>query len=194
LRYCPNPECPYAVKHGEGQEYRDEARLCADCGAELVEERHVWKSRYREAGPGRTASLTDLRELLCDEAITMVFQPIVELPVGSLAGYEALGRGSHPGLPESPLELFQVAGLVGPDAQAELSRLFRRKAVELAGGRTDLPTIFLNTHPVELARPGLVESLEELRAVAPPARSRSRDSRECARTTVRYGEAAAAAP
>ena len=52
-------------------------------------------------------------------------------------------------------------------AEAELSRLFRRKAVELVRHRTDLPTLFLNTHPAELSGPGLLESLEELRGLAP---------------------------
>jgi EAL domain-containing protein (putative c-di-GMP-specific phosphodiesterase class I) len=50
---------------------------------------------------------------------------------------------------------------------AELSRLFRRKAVELLRSRTELPTLFLNTHPAEMAVPGLVQSLEDLRALAP---------------------------
>ena len=82
-----------------------------------------------------------------------------------MAAYEALGRGRHPQLPESPLELLRIAESIG--AAAELSRLFRRKAVELTAQRTDLPTIFLNTHPIEMARPGLLESLEELREVSP---------------------------
>jgi EAL domain-containing protein (putative c-di-GMP-specific phosphodiesterase class I) len=107
----------------------------------------------------------ELKELLKDEAVTMVFQPIVLLPRGTADAYEALGRGRHPRLPESPLELFRIAESMG--AEAELSRLFRRKAVELVRHRTDIPTLFLNTHPVELSRPGLLESLEELRRLAP---------------------------
>jgi len=107
----------------------------------------------------------ELRELLQERQITMVFQPIVLLARGTVAAYEALGRGRHPALPESPLELLRIAESIG--REAELSRLFRRKAVELAAKRRDLPTVFLNTHPVELARPGLLESLEELRVVAP---------------------------
>jgi EAL domain-containing protein (putative c-di-GMP-specific phosphodiesterase class I) len=63
--------------------------------------------------------------------------------------------------------LFDIAGTVGPDAQAELSRLFRQRAVELVRDREEAPVLFLNTHPVELERPGLLESLEELRAFAP---------------------------
>ena len=65
------------------------------------------------------------------------------------------------------MELFDLAGALGPEAQAELSRLFRRKAVELVRDRPEPPLLFLNTHPVELERPGLLESLEELRTFAP---------------------------
>ena len=116
--------------------------------------------------PHRLAAGTrELRELLRERQVTVVFQPIVLLSRGTPAAYEALGRGRHPHLPESPLELLQIATSIG--AEAELSRLFRKLAVDLAANRPDMPTIFLNTHPNELSRPGLLESLEELRSVAP---------------------------
>jgi EAL domain-containing protein (putative c-di-GMP-specific phosphodiesterase class I) len=107
----------------------------------------------------------ELRELLGEGLVTMVFQPIIHLQTGTVAAYEALGRGLHPALPTDPLDLFRIAGDI--NAEADLSRLFRRKAVEIARGRADLPTIFLNTHPIELARPLLLESLEELREMDP---------------------------
>ncbi|HXB53658.1 MAG TPA: EAL domain-containing protein [Vicinamibacteria bacterium] len=107
----------------------------------------------------------ELTELIRDGAVTIAFQAIVEIPSGAVAAYEALGRGRHPRLPESPSELFRIAESLG--AEAELSRLFRRRAVELVRDRPHLPTLFLNTHPTELRQPGLVESLEELRGVAP---------------------------
>jgi EAL domain-containing protein (putative c-di-GMP-specific phosphodiesterase class I) len=107
----------------------------------------------------------ELRDLLRQEQVTVVFQPIILLSRGTVAAYEALGRGCHPRLPENPTDLLRIAESIG--AGAELSRLFRRKAVELAAPRKDLPTIFLNTHRLELERPGLLESLEELREMAP---------------------------
>jgi EAL domain-containing protein (putative c-di-GMP-specific phosphodiesterase class I) len=97
----------------------------------------------------------------------MDFQPIVDMPSRHPLACEALGRGRHPGLPESPVELFEIAGEVGPEAQVELSRLFRQHAVEMIRNRPQPPLLFLNTHPIELELPGLVESLEELRAFAP---------------------------
>jgi EAL domain-containing protein (putative c-di-GMP-specific phosphodiesterase class I) len=107
----------------------------------------------------------ELRELLRDGQVTPVFQPIVLLSHDTVAAYEALGRGRHPLLDEGPTELLRIAQSIGKEA--ELSRLFRKKAVELAARRPDLPTIFLNTHPSELSQPGLIESLDELREIAP---------------------------
>jgi EAL domain-containing protein (putative c-di-GMP-specific phosphodiesterase class I) len=63
------------------------------------------------------------------------------------------------------VELFKIAAVMG--AEVKLSQLFRRKAVELARDRPSVASLFLNTHPLELNRPGLVESLEDLRAQAP---------------------------
>ena len=107
----------------------------------------------------------ELRELLDQGMVTVLFQPIVRMPGGHPDAYEVLGRGTHPKLPEGPIELFQIAAGIGKEG--ELSRLFRRKAVETVRHRTDLPTLFLNTHPEEMGQPGLLESLEELRGLAP---------------------------
>jgi EAL domain-containing protein (putative c-di-GMP-specific phosphodiesterase class I) len=134
--------------------------------ASAAKERPTTVVLKRRDLPHRFAEGTrELRDLLREGLVTVVFQPIVLVSRGTVAAYEALGRGRHPQLPEGPLELLRIAESIG--AEAELSRLFRRKAVELTAGRTDLPTIFLNTHPIELARPGLLESLEELRTAAP---------------------------
>jgi EAL domain-containing protein (putative c-di-GMP-specific phosphodiesterase class I) len=107
----------------------------------------------------------ELKELLEQEAATVVLQPIVRLPTGAVVAYEMLGRGCHPDLPAGPDALFEIAAAIG--AEAQLSRLFRRKAVALAIAHPNLPSLFLNTHPTELELPGLLESLEELRAGAP---------------------------
>jgi EAL domain-containing protein (putative c-di-GMP-specific phosphodiesterase class I) len=118
------------------------------------------------------AGTRELRELIRERQVTMVFQPIMLLSRGTVAAYEALGRGRHPHLDEGPLELLRIAESI--NKEAELSRLFRRMAVELIMQRTDLPasfrsrTIFLNTHMAEFVRyPGLFDSLDDLRRIAP---------------------------
>jgi EAL domain-containing protein (putative c-di-GMP-specific phosphodiesterase class I) len=110
----------------------------------------------------------ELPGLLRERQVATVFQPIVALPSGSLAGYEALGRGRHPALPEEPLELFRIAGALGVDA--ELSRLFRERALDEVAARPRFPTLFLNVHPSELESPALVGSVLAARQRAPQLR------------------------
>jgi len=155
-----------AIREGDVLHFADfEFRVGAPA-PEASEEAPATLSLGRLRLPNRFVPGTrELKELLRDGAITTVFQPIVLMSGGTPTAYEVLGRGRHPGLPETPLELFRIAESMG--AEAELSRLFRHKAVELVRHRTDLPTLFLNTHPAELSGPGLLESLEELRGLAP---------------------------
>jgi EAL domain-containing protein (putative c-di-GMP-specific phosphodiesterase class I) len=110
----------------------------------------------------------ELPELLRDRRVTSVFQPIVSLPSGTLAGYEALGRGTHPRLPEAPLDLFRVAA--GAGAESELSRIFRERALEIVAVKGRFPPLFLNIHPTELDRPSLVAGIVEARQKAPHLR------------------------
>jgi EAL domain-containing protein (putative c-di-GMP-specific phosphodiesterase class I) len=107
----------------------------------------------------------ELAELIRNRAVEPVFQPIVTLPNPVRVAYEVLGRGRHPGLPEAPADLFQIAASLG--VEVELSRLFRRVALERLSGRDDLPTIFLNTHPAELGEPDFFDSLREMRLLVP---------------------------
>jgi len=109
-----------------------------------------------------------LPELLETRQVTTLFQPIVTLPSGEVAGYEALGRGCHARLPESPLDLFRVAAAVG--AEAELSRLFRECAVELVRQRPRFPALFVNVHPRELETETLIPDVVVLRERCPQLR------------------------
>jgi EAL domain-containing protein (putative c-di-GMP-specific phosphodiesterase class I) len=110
----------------------------------------------------------ELPELINGRQVTALFQPIVGLPSGTVAGYEALGRGRHAKLPELPLELFRVAAAVG--AEAELSRLFRETALTLVRGRDHFPPLFLNVHPSELETPTLVPDVVVVRERLPQLR------------------------
>jgi EAL domain-containing protein (putative c-di-GMP-specific phosphodiesterase class I) len=110
----------------------------------------------------------ELHELLRTRAVGVVFQPIVDLPAARVVGHEALGRGRHAGLPESPAELFRTAQAAG--AEVALSRLFRARAVETVAPRSDFRALFVNTHPAELMEPGLAESCLELSRQAPGVR------------------------
>jgi EAL domain-containing protein (putative c-di-GMP-specific phosphodiesterase class I) len=154
------------VLHFADFEFRVGRSRATEAAPAVSTEETTTAALRRKELPHRLAAGTrELRQLLAEEIVTVVYQPIVRLAQGQVAAYEALGRGRHPQLPESPLELFRIAESIG--AEAELSRLLRKKAVELVADRADPPPLFLNTHPVEFARPGLIESLDELRVMAP---------------------------
>jgi EAL domain-containing protein (putative c-di-GMP-specific phosphodiesterase class I) len=73
----------------------------------------------------------ELQDLFRDNLLTIAFQPIVRLREGRVMAWEALGCVRYDDLSNGPVELFDWAGTLRPGVQAELSMLFRRKAVEL---------------------------------------------------------------
>jgi EAL domain-containing protein (putative c-di-GMP-specific phosphodiesterase class I) len=154
------------ILHFAEFEFRVGRQSDGEIGDEATLERGTLALRRLELPQQFVGGTRQLGELLERGLTTPVFQPIVSLPGGAVEAYEVLGRGTHPELPASPKELFRIAETL--DREAELSRLFRRRAVEvLAASGAKLPFLFLNTHPSELGKPELVESLRELRRIGP---------------------------
>ena len=84
-------------------------------------------------------------DVLHNQEITSVLQPIVSLRDGAVFGYEALGRGPAGTLLENPETLIQCALENG--CMLELEHLFRRSALRAA---RQMPTgirLFLNVNP-----------------------------------------------
>lgn len=101
-----------------------------------------------------------LRELLEQQSVVVVFQPIVDLQTRDALGFEALGRGAHPKLTVNPSELFRLAAQCG--RAADLSRLFRKLAIDEARQLPGKGRVFLNLHPAEALDDALVQSLRAL--------------------------------
>ena len=86
-----------------------------------------------------------LLDVLQNQTITSVLQPIVSLRDGAVFGYEALGRGPAGTPLENPEALIQCALENG--RMLELEHLFRRSALRAA---RQMPTgirLFLNVNP-----------------------------------------------
>ena len=101
-----------------------------------------------------------LHQLVSNESVSILFQPIVDLETSASIGYEALGRGRHHHLHQSPIKLFELAEKC--KMEHDLCRLFRNHALKIGN---DLPPglrLFLNIHPSEFARSDFFDSLEEL--------------------------------
>ena len=109
-------------------------------------------------------------QLLQQQLVKPLFQPIVSASDQRITGLELLGRGCHPELSELPDPLFYLAEGLG--RSVEFSEVLREVGVQAwaTSGFRDIP-LFVNTHPRELkdcAR--LVESLQQLRSQYPDAR------------------------
>lgn len=107
----------------------------------------------------------EIEELLRDETVTNEYQAIFRVPNLEVVGYEALGRGRHPGLPNGPSNLLAIAANLG--VAGRLSRLFRWHAVKAIKSIPKVKHLFFNTHPVEVGQPELLMSLEEMRSEVP---------------------------
>ncbi len=70
-----------------------------------------------------------LRQLVSEELVAIVFQSIVDLRTNAIVGFEALGRGSHHQLHQSPVKLFQLAEKCA--MEGDLCRLFRTQALKI---------------------------------------------------------------
>lgn len=109
-----------------------------------------------------------LNGMLRKRAVVSFIQPIVRLGSRKIVGYELLGRGASDELPQSPKELFELAATFG--VAGELSHLFRTVETPRLRGLPGRPVLFFNTHPAELEKPGLAESLLALRRALPKER------------------------
>ncbi|WP_186446122.1 GGDEF domain-containing protein [Paenibacillus cremeus] len=111
----------------------------------------------------------ELLDILQQQAIATLFQPIVSLIDGTVFGYEALSRGPENSELHSPLELFgraEEVGLLYP-----LERLAREKAIQGSFIRKEDQLLFLNlsAHILQDPRfvPGNTLKLLEARGIAP---------------------------
>ena len=122
---------------------------------------HVHPARERarpqvelvRAAPEPTAlELKELERILAEEAVTAVFQPIVEIATGETVAYEALTRGPEGSPLQRPDALFAAAAAAG--RVAELDWLCRITAVKAAMqaklGRKQ--SLFLNCEPSALGQ------------------------------------------
>ena len=109
-------------------------------------------------------AIIQFERLISDGGLYPHFQPIVTLADQQRIGYEVLGRSRLFGL-HSPHEMFLAASQLNMEAQ--LSEAFRQRGVEIGTAFGSDCNLFVNTHPKELDRSELYDSLVTLREAAP---------------------------
>lgn len=97
------------------------------------------------------ASRAELRRILRDEAISVLFQPVLDLGTRRVFGFEALTRGPVGSLLEMPRAMFALSGRMG--AGADLDRLCRSAALRASAAMRGGGKLFLNVLATSLADP-----------------------------------------
>ena len=112
----------------------------------------------------RVLTMMQFDRLMNDGGLVPFFQPIVSMSDCHNVGFEVLGRSRLLGL-RTPTEMFSAASKL--NLEAELSRVMRVQGITLFAALRSNLGIYLNTHPTELSRVGLIDSLKALRDMSP---------------------------
>jgi EAL domain-containing protein (putative c-di-GMP-specific phosphodiesterase class I) len=114
-------------------------------------------------GIGKIRLETHLREALASNGLSLHYQPILHIPSGRIAGYEALVRWTHPERgPISPNEFVALAeetSLILPVGEYVIDMACRavRRLHDAASGTP--PFVAVNVSARQLLHPGLVERI-----------------------------------
>lgn len=91
--------------------------------------------------------MPDIHDILDRRLVTTVFQPLVDIASGRVAGYEALSRGPAGSRYESPALLFATARAAGRDGELDwICRATAYRSALDAGLGPEL-TLFVNMEP-----------------------------------------------
>jgi EAL domain-containing protein (putative c-di-GMP-specific phosphodiesterase class I) len=101
-----------------------------------------------------------LREMIESESVETQFQPIVNLKTKRVMGYEALSRGKHPKLSESPTVLLRLAEQC--NMLTEVSQLFRCLAIHSSKSLRKHSQVFLNVHAREISNQSFLAAIADL--------------------------------
>jgi EAL domain-containing protein (putative c-di-GMP-specific phosphodiesterase class I) len=106
-----------------------------------------------------------MQEVLLEDKLSTLFQPVFELPRRTVLGYEALSRGPSGTLYHMPLPLFEMAS--ESDLVFELDRKCRRRALLAARQLPPESLLFINVFPSamydpEFQGPALLRFLDDL--------------------------------
>ena len=132
-------------------------RQCAETGSHTLAE-----DVYDQA-----IALVHFDKLMSERQVTPFYQPVVDVATRELVGYEVLGRGRLAGV-TTPADMFRAAAKLNLEVQ--LSRMLRWEGILQSAAFPNEPHLFVNTHPGELAEPGLAESLQAVREANPTRR------------------------
>jgi EAL domain-containing protein (putative c-di-GMP-specific phosphodiesterase class I) len=111
----------------------------------------------REEPHLRSREQAELRRIIHDGDIDVVFQPVVDVKTSEVVGYEALSRGPRDTVFEKPLVMFSCSQEAG--ISMDLDLLCQRRALARAKTLAWGSKLFLNALPGSLLDPGFRDHL-----------------------------------
>jgi EAL domain-containing protein (putative c-di-GMP-specific phosphodiesterase class I) len=151
------PRIPIGVAMGIYNPLMDPHHIIMRIIREALEQA-IWQQKTE-----KMESLHKLRELIINEEVSTLYQPIIDLREEKPIGYEALARSSTGMVFRSPDELFDAA--TKHRLLVELDRVCRKKALLFSSRLPAGSKVFVNTFPATIRDPEfqgkhLVELLE----------------------------------
>ncbi len=132
---------------------------------------------FRVRLDNHTTATNTISEDVCDQALALVqfdrmmenrlvtpfFQPIIDMACDTILGYEVLARSRMFGL-ETSVAMFSAAARL--NMEVELSQMLRWEGVREGLSLPVPKRMYLNTHPLELDRTDLIETMKQVREFA----------------------------
>ena len=136
------------------EDAKDEITLLRNADMAMYKAKEEGRNTYRFFSPEMSAKVTrrmkmevDLRRALEGREFFLVYQPIISMKSGQVAGMEALLRWNHPQrgliLPDDFISLAEDTGLIGPIGEWVLETACKQASEWLAGG---LPALKLSVN------------------------------------------------
>jgi diguanylate cyclase (GGDEF)-like protein/PAS domain S-box-containing protein len=127
----------------------------------------VFEQRMRDHAVVRLNLETELRRAIENDELKLVYQPVIALKNGSLAGFEALLRWERAGgemIPPSEfIPLAEETGVIVPLGIWVLGEACRQASVWQRQYKFDPPlTMSVNISPRQLMQPGIVEAVGQM--------------------------------
>jgi len=147
------------IVHFASAEFRLRAHVLDQSDAAVFDERQTMiLPRNMELPERFLLNEAAFGEFLIGHGVSGAAQPIVDATTRKIVGYEFLGRAHHPQLPNTPIELFALAGIL--DREVDLSIAFREFALSQLAPRVAGRSLFINAHPKETFSESFIASLE----------------------------------
>lgn len=120
----------------------------------------IYKPETAHLSHNRFSMETALRDAIEADRLSLVFQPLISLSTGAVAGFEALARWHDNGMPISPSEFIPVAedsGLIVPLGQWAIDKAVSIMAEWDAAQGASVDCYFsVNVSPIQLLRDDIV--------------------------------------